>query len=70
VRHFIAEKNRVDPFLKKSLDSAVVIDIIILYNNHIYTDHHQHGGWFSHAWSRRAYLFRRNGGQPDGDSGC
>jgi hypothetical protein len=30
VSHFIAEKNRVDPLLKKPLDSAVVIDIIII----------------------------------------
>jgi len=30
VRHFIAKKNRVDPLLKKPLDSAVVIDIMII----------------------------------------
>jgi len=30
VRHFIAEKNRVDPYLKKPLDSAMVIDIMII----------------------------------------
>jgi len=30
VRHFIAEKNGVDPYLKKTLDSAVVIDIMII----------------------------------------